>query len=293
MGFLIFSLVAVLFYTVIVASFSWFGQWESVDGTSWFQDGVAVVEIEGIIDSSREITRQIREFAADDSIIGVIVRIDSPGGVVAPAQEIHREIRKAARKYEKPFFASLGSTAASGGYYVAVACDRIVSNPGTLTGSIGVIMEFITAAGAFDKLGLKSDVIKSGRFKDTGNMARALSSDERNVLQDTIDSVHRQFIAAVAEGRGLEPEYVTTLADGRIFSGEQAMELKLVDELGTFYDAVDSLKKELGVEGKVNLIYPKRQNPDLLDTFFDELFGRARQAAGEVDGGSTGRLYYR
>lgn len=292
-GFVIFSLVAILFYAVIVVSFSWFGEWTSVDGGSWFQDSVAVVEVEGVISSSRTITRRIREYAADDSIVGIIVRIDSPGGVVAPAQEIYREIRKAAAKYEKPIFASLGSTAASGGFYVAVACDRIIANPGTLTGSIGVIMEFITAEGAFEKLGLKSEVIKTGRFKDSGNFARSLTAEERAILQETIDSVQRQFVAAVAEGRGLDPEVVAQYADGRIFSGEQALGMQLVDELGTFYDAVDALKKELNIEGKVNLIYPKRKKPDLFAIFFDELFGRARESVEGLSGQSTSRMYYR
>ncbi|MDP8221988.1 MAG: signal peptide peptidase SppA [Candidatus Lernaella stagnicola] len=289
LGFLIFGLVAVLFYAVVVFSFSFAGTGRSF-GVSWFSESIGVVEIVGVIDSSRRITEQIRDYAEDSGIAGLLVRIDSPGGVVAPTQEIYSELRRTSAETGIPIVASLGSTAASGGYYVAAGCDYVVANPGTLTGSIGVIMEFITVEGAFEKLGLKSEVIKSGPFKDSGNYARSLTPAEREMLQSTIDSVHEQFVEAVAAGRGLEPERVREIADGRIYSGAQAIEIGLVDQLGTFYDAVDVLKEKLDITGKVKLIFPKRKKPDLMDLFLDDVFGRLEQWPGTTP---KSRLYYR
>jgi protease IV len=293
LGFVVFSAVAVVFFLVIISSFS------LLDGAGFPGDvfglnpNIGVVEITGVIDSSRGIMRAIREYGEDDSIAGLLVRIDSPGGVVAPTQEIFAELRKTATRWDKPIVASLGSTAASGGYYVAAGCDYIVANPGTLTGSIGVIMEFLSMAGAFEKLGLKSQIVKTGKFKDAGNYSRELTLAERTMLQETIDSVHRQFVSAVAEGRELEYEQVAAIADGRIFSGQQALDLGLVDELGTYYDAVDVLKRTLGITGDVTLISPKPRKPDLLDLFLDGVMGRMHAWESEKTGAETGRLYYR
>jgi protease-4 len=203
-------------------------------------------------------------------------------------------LRKAA-KDGKPVVAALGSTAASGGYYVAAGCEQIVANPGTLTGSIGVIMEFINLEGTFEKLGLKSEIVKSGKYKDAGNYARSLTPEERRMLQATIDDVHGQFVAAVAEGRNLSAEQVEAVADGRVFSGQQALALGLVDKLGTFYDAVDLLKEKMGVKGKVELIFPKKKyRTDILDYFIEETSDRLRESLPRLlDREDERRLYFR
>ncbi len=292
-GFLVVGLVAAVFFVLVMASFSALGKTKKFSTTVWSDsEEIGVIDIVGVIETSEKITEQIRDYVEDDNVRGLLVRIDSPGGAVAPTQEIYSELRKAA-KAGKPVVATLGSTAASGGYYVASGCETIVANPGTLTGSIGVIMEFMNAEGALEKLGLKSEVVKSGKFKDTGNFARPMTPDERQILQETIDDVREQFVDAVAEGRGLAPDDVEQIADGRVFSGQQALDLGLVDRLGTFYDAVDVLKEKLGVKGKLNLIFPKKRKPDFLDYFFDRFDDRLQKSIkGLAASGAGGRLYF-
>lgn len=288
-GFLLVSLVAMVFYFLILGSFSFF---TANTGIPFMDESVGVVEIYGTIRTSEETLKVIRRFAEDDSIRALLVRIDSPGGVVAPVQEIYGELLRT--REIKPVIASLASTAASGGYYIACAADTIVANPGTVTGSIGVVMEFITGEDAFRKLGLRSQVVKSGEMKDTGNIGRSMSKKEAAVLQETVDDVHRQFVEAVMAGRNLEEDAVRARADGRIYSGAQAMKLGLVDELGSLYDAVDLIKERLHIPGKVRLVYPKRPKPSLMDLFMDELTGRLSERLTEsTDRAQTGRLYFR
>ena len=218
---------------------------------------VAVIEIEGLIVDALPVVRELEEHRDDPSVRAVVVRIDSPGGVVGPSQEIHEAIRRVRAK-DKPVVASLGAVAASGGYYIAAAADRIVANPGTLTGSIGVIMHLAELEGLFKKIGVRYEVIKSGRYKDLGSFARRMTQDERRLLQDLLDDVHLQFVEAVAEGRGLDREVVLALADGRIFSGRQARGLQLVDALGGLQEAVELAAELGGIPGKPRVLYPRR-----------------------------------
>lgn len=220
-------------------------------------DKIAVVEIKGVIASSRSIVEQIENYAEDDAVKAIVLRINSPGGAVGPSQEIYREVLRA--KEKKKVIASMESVAASGGYYVACASDVIVANPGTITGSIGVVMEFSNIEDLLRKIGLRSYVVKSGKHKDIGSPVRKMTSEEKAILQGVIDSVHNQFVRAVAEGRDLEEGKVRQLADGRIFSGEQAKELGLVDRLGGLQDAVEIAAEMVGIEGKPAVIYPKRK----------------------------------
>ncbi len=293
-GFLVASAAAAMFYVVIVGTFALLGKNGGfAQSVLKSEVDVGVVDVFDVIESSRKITEQIRDYVEDDSIRALLVRIDSPGGAVAPTQEIYDEVRRAI-KAGKPVVATLGSTAASGAYYIAAGCSTIVANPGTLTGSIGVKMEFMDVEGAFDKLGLKSEVVKSGKYKDAGSPTRALTADERRMLQATIDDVHSQFVAAVAEGRNLPPEAVESIADGRIFSGQQALALGLVDQLGSFHDATDLLKEELGVKGKINLIFPKKRKPDFLDYFFDRMSDSLREGLRGLSArDDQRRLYFR
>lgn len=220
-------------------------------------DRVAVIEIEGLIVDPLPVVRELEEHRDDPSVRAVVVRIDSPGGVVGPSQEIYEAIRRVRAK-DKPVVASLGAVAASGGYYIAAAADRIVANPGTLTGSIGVIMHLAELEGLFKKIGVRYEVIKSGRYKDLGSFARRMTQDERRLLQDLLDDVHLQFVEAVAEGRGLDREAVLALADGRIFSGRQARGLQLVDALGGLQEAVELAAELGGIPGKPRVLYPRR-----------------------------------
>ena len=220
-------------------------------------DKIAVVDIKGVIASSRHIVEQIDNFTEDEGVKAIILRINSPGGGVGPSQEIYREVLRAREK--KKIIASMESVGASGGYYVACASDLIVANPGTITGSIGVVMEFSNVEDLLKKIGLRSYVIKSGKHKDIGSPLRDMTPNERSILQGVIDSVHGQFVRAVAEGRNMEESKVRRIADGRIFSGEQDKELGLVDRLGSLQDAIEIAAEMVGIEGKPAVIYPKRK----------------------------------
>lgn len=221
------------------------------------ENKVAVVEIKGVITESKEVIGLIKRFREDDDIKAIVLRIDSPGGVVGPSQEIYREIRKTVA--EKKVITSMGSIAASGGYYIAAGSDGIVANPGTITGSIGVIMAYTNFKKLFDKIGMSPVVIKSGEFKDVGSPAREMTPSEKKVLQDFVDQTHRQFIHAVSEGRNLNVNKVSALADGRIFTGEEAVKQGLVDRLGNLEDAVEWAGRMAGIQGKISTVYKKEE----------------------------------
>ena len=201
-----------------------------------------------------------------EDIKAIILRIDSPGGGVGPSQEIYREVRKTIKA--KKVVVSMGSLAASGGYYIAAAADRIVANPGTITGSVGVIMEFVRIEDLLKKIGVSIEVLKSGEFKDIGSPHREMSPQDKELIQGLISEIQDQFVNAVASGRDLSVEKVQEIADGRIFTGARAKELGLVDLLGNFQDAVDLTKKLAGIHGDVTLVYPKEQWSGFWDLFF-------------------------
>lgn len=230
----------------------------SEDGLPTGGAKVAVVEIEGIIVDGTAAVRELREHAENPSIKAVVLRVNSPGGVVAPTQEIFSAIQRA-RKAGKPVVATLGAVAASGGYYVAAAADRIYANPGTLTGSIGVVMQMANIEGLLKKVGVEYVVVKAGSYKDVGNFARTMSPEERKMLQALLDDVYSQFVDAVAEGRGLERKEVLAFAEGRIYSGQQALALKMVDEMGGFEDAVEAAGKLANIPGRPKLVYPRKK----------------------------------
>jgi len=218
---------------------------------------IALVRIEGPIMDSRDIVEEIKERTRDQSIKAIILRIDSPGGAVAPSQEIYEQVKKAVAV--KKVVVSMGSLAASGGYYISAPADLIIANPGTLTGSIGVIMEIPNIEGLMSKIGVTTEVIKSGKHKDMASVFRKMGDEERALLQGVMDNVHEQFIKAVATGRKLKVEDVRLIADGRIFSGEQAKEQKLVDELGTLEDAVRKTADLVGISGEPDLVEKKEK----------------------------------
>ncbi len=223
---------------------------------------VALIRVEGMIVDSKDTIYEIKEYVKDPLIKAIVLRIDSPGGAVAPAQEIYEEIKKAVAK--KKVIASMGSIAASGGYYIASHATKIIANPGTLTGSIGVIMEIPNLEGLMSKLGIKTEVVKSGEKKDMASVFRGIKKEERAILQKVLDNVHDQFITAVAEGRKMPYEDVKQLADGRIFTGEQALKVGLVDKLGNIEDAVQVAADLSGIKGEPVLI-SKKERFSLID----------------------------
>jgi len=218
---------------------------------------VALVRVEGPIMDSTDVVDEIKEHVKDHSIKAIILRIDSPGGAVAPSQEIYEGVKKATE--EKHVVVSMGSIAASGGYYIAAPADVIIANPGTLTGSIGVIMEIPNLEGLMSKIGISTEVIKSGKHKDMASAFRKMEKEDRDILQGVMDNVHEQFIRAVAEGRKLKVEEIRPIADGRIFSGEQAKGLRLVDEIGTLESAISKAAELSGISGEPEVVSKKEK----------------------------------
>jgi protease-4 len=223
-----------------------------------FGPRVAVVELEGLILDVEDLLRDLKAHRDNPLVRAVVVRINSPGGVVGPTQELHHAVLQV-RKAGKPVVASLGAVAASGGYYVAVAADQIYANPGTLTGSIGVIMQMANLGELMKKVGVSYVVVKAGQFKDLGNVSRPMSPEERRVLQALLDDVHGQFIAAVTEGRRLDRAQVQGFADGRIFSGLQAKALRMIDEVGGLEEAINGAARLAGLPVPPRVVTPRRR----------------------------------
>lgn len=222
-----------------------------------FGDKIAIVEVKGVIAQSSGIIEELQQYLEDREVKAIILRIDSPGGGVGPAQEIYREVMKI--KPKKKVVTSMGSVAASGGYYIASASDLIVANPGTITGSIGVIMQFSNFEELLKKIGIKGVVLKSGEHKDIGSPFREMTPEEKKIMQEVLDNVHQQFIQAVADGRKLDRAKVVEIADGRILTGEQAKNLGLVDQMGNLQDTIEITAKMVGISGKPNVLYPKKR----------------------------------
>ena len=225
--------------------------------SEWVQQGtknrIGIVDITGLISDSQYIINQVKKFRQDKRIRGIILRIDSPGGAVGPSQEIYDEVLKT-RESGKTIYASMGALAASGGYYIASAAEKIFANPGTLTGSIGVIMAFSNAKGLMEKIGLQPEIVKAGEYKDIGSPARAMTQKERNLLQSVVTDVHQQFIEAVASGRDISVAEVTKIADGRILTGRQAYSLNLVDQMGGLQVSIDQIAHKVGIIGSPKII---------------------------------------
>lgn len=260
--YLFFLLVSFSIFTVLVLGSMTMAVWISGGGSDFGGEAVGVVEIEGAIADARDTIEQIRSFREDEDIKAIVIRINSPGGAVGPSQEIYREIRKTVGT--KNVVASMGAVAASGGYYVACAADGIVANPGTITGSIGVIMGYTNFRQLLDKIGMVPVVIKSGPYKDTGSPTREMREDERQILQSITNGIHNQFVTAIAEGRKMDRAQVEAAADGRIFTGEDAKANGLVDRLGNFEDALEWAGELGGIDGAVVPVYAPDKDFSLL-----------------------------
>ena len=238
------------------------------------KERIALIRIEGPILDSRTTVDEIESYGDAPLVKAIVLRIDSPGGGVAPSQEIYRAVKRVRQEKQKTVVVSMGSVAASGGYYIAVASDRILANPGTLTGSIGVIMQLANFEELMDKIGVKNFVIKSGRYKDIGSPFRTMADDDRQLLQSVMDDAHRQFIEAVADGRSLDIADVEGLADGRVLTGQQAKDALLVDELGDLKAAVKLAAEMSGVKG-VPLVVETPRQVSFRDWLAGSLFGDA------------------
>lgn len=223
-------------------------------------DRIALVRIQGVIYDSRSVIRDLERFADDERVKAIVVRVDSPGGGVAASQEIYQELQRLRQDKHKKIVVSMGSVAASGGYYVSCAADQVVANPGTVTGSIGVIAEWYNYGSLLNWAGLKPQVIKSGALKDIGSPVREMTEEERQVLQGMVDRLYNQFVGVVVAARsgkqGLDEAKIRQLADGRVFTGDEALQNGFVDELGNERTAVQSAAKMVGITGEPVVVEP-------------------------------------
>ncbi len=276
-------MLALLIFAVVIfiaAAVSLFFKSDDASGglpLSLSGDKIGLIEIKGVILDSEPIVKHIKRFRKSDHIKGILVRIDSPGGGVAASQEIYEALKKA-RDAGKVVVASMSSVAASGGYYVACAADTIVANPGTTTGSIGVILNFFDFSDLLKKIGLRLNVVKSGKFKDAGSFGRPMTPEDKAYFQQFVNDAYEQFVAVVAEARQMTREDVLKLADGRVFTGKQAFESGLVDVLGTYEDAVDLIAEMTRISGEPQIVRPTRQKR----TLFDLLFGDVTELIQEI-----------
>lgn len=252
----------------------------SDEASSIKSDKVVVLDLSGVILESESFINKVKKFENNPNVKGFIIKINSPGGGVAPSQEIYRYLRKV----KKPVYASMSSMAASGGYYVAAACDKIYALPGTITGSIGVIMKFTNMEELYSKIGMKSVTIKSGKFKDIGSPDREMTKAEKSILQASIMDVYAQFIGDILKGRNIKKSVLAKYADGRILTGNQAKKIGLVDDLGTHYEAFIDMKKELKLKNVQLYEYKNKLG------FLDEVLGEAKFIGDKVK--SRTGMYY-
>ena len=236
-----------------------------------FGDKIGVVDLEGVIIEPKTVVSQLKKFAADDSVKAIILHVNTPGGGVAASEEIYQEVKRIRDKKKKPVVASIETVGASGGYYISSATGKIFADHGSIVGSIGVIAEWYNYGDLIHWAKMKEIVLKTGEFKDTGIPTRDLTPAEREYMQHLIDNMFTQFIRAVAEGRKLKEEDVRALADGRVWTGEQAKPLKLIDEFGDFQAAVEDTAKSVGIQGEPTLVHPEKQRRTLLDLLFGDL----------------------
>jgi len=259
-GFLLLAIVGVLFFLVL-RMLVFFGE-KNQDFSFKDKDKIGVVTIEGVLSNSRDTLKQLDKYEKDGNVKAVILRINSPGGAVVPSQEIYDKVLRL--KKSKKVVVSMGSVAASGGYYIACAADRIIANPGTITGSIGVIAQFSQVEDLLEKVGLKTTVVKTGRYKDVGSPMREMTAADKGLVQGVIDDIQGQFMEAVLSNRNLSRENIEDIADARIFTGRQALKAGLVDDLGNMEYAIDIATDLAGIEGKPEVIYPEKKRKSLL-----------------------------
>jgi protease IV len=236
-----------------------------------FGDKIAVVDLDGVILSPKQIVPQLKKFADDDSIKAIIIHVNSPGGGVAASEEIYREVKSIRDEKKKRIVASIETVGASGAYYVSSATNKIYADKGSIVGSIGVIAEWVNYGDLLRWAKLKAVTMKAGEFKDTGSPTRDMTPAEQAYMQGLLDNMHTQFIQAVAEGRHIKEEDIRAIANGKVWSGEQAKSLLLVDQIADFESAVKDTAKAVGIKGEPTLVRPQRQRRSALDLVFDDI----------------------
>jgi protease-4 len=250
---------------------------------------VGIIPIEGIISDSEEVVAQIQNFSDDQKVRAVVLRVNSPGGGVAPSQEIYQAVLELKKK--KKVVVSMGSVAASGGYLIAVAADRILANPGTITGSISAVIHYANAEELMKKIGVSSYVIKSGKFKDIGSPTRKMTEEERTLIQAIVDDIYDQFVQVIALNRKIPLQNIQQMADGRVFSGRQAKERGLVDGLGGLQDAVVLAGRLAGMEGKPETVYGAKKKEGFLSYLSGSMAAGLFKAVSGKSADATGAFY--
>lgn len=262
--------VLIIFFGIFtLVIFSWLFSEPYDESSSTSGEKVALVTLDEPIHSSEEIVRQMKKYRDNKSVKAIVFRVNSPGGGVAASQEIYEEVKKT-RESGKPVVVSMGEVAASGGYYVSLGANKIVANPGTLTGSIGVIIQYFQVEELMKKIGVDAPTYKSGKYKDIGSPFRRSTEDEKKFFDQLITNVYEQFVDAVVAERKLDRKKVLQYADGRVFTGKQAVEYGFVDTLGTLEDAVALAGEMGGITGKPRVIRERKVRP-----FFERLFGES------------------
>jgi protease-4 len=236
-----------------------------------FGDRIGVVDLDGVILSPQPVVGQLKKFGDDSSIKAIILHVNSPGGGVAASEEIYREVKRIRTEKKKKIVVSIESVGASGAYYVASASDKIYADRGSIVGSIGVIAQWVNYGDLLKWAKLKDVVLKTGEFKDTGNPARDLTPAEQAYMQSLIDNMFGQFIQAVADGRGLKYDDVKSFANGKVWTGEQALAMKLIDSVGDFETAVSETAKSVGIRGEPTLVRPERERKTLMDLLLGDV----------------------
>jgi protease IV len=236
-----------------------------------FGDRIGVVDLEGVILSPEPVVGELKKFGDDSSIKAIILHVNSPGGGVAASEEIYREVKRVRNEKKKKVVVSIETVGASGAYYVASASDKIFADSGSIVGSIGVIAEWMNYGDLLKWAKLKNVVIKTGEFKDTGNPARDLTPNEQAYMQSLIDNMFGQFVKAVADGRGLKFDDVKSIANGKVWTGEQALSMKLIDNVGDFETAVSDTAKSVGIKGDPTLVRPEKDRKTLMDLLLGDV----------------------
>lgn len=289
----IWTTIAVTVITLMTVGGIFLAVWTAAGGRGFsIGPSIAVIEVEGLIADDRELLDQIRRFRDDPSVRGFVIAINSPGGVVGPSQSVYRELRRLREDDDRPVIASIGGVGASGGYYVALGADSIFALPGSITGSIGVIMQFPEASELMDRVGVQVEVVQSAEHKDAGSPFRPMTESDREVLASLVTDVYEQFVEAVAQERGLASEAVREVADGRILTGRQALASGLIDRIGNATDALAAAGRMAGLGEEPRVVRPPEERPTMLDLLLNGGLSAAVKRALSVEMGGLPHLEY-
>ena len=263
-----FFLFVLAVFTLVLVAMRSGGTQAGLDG---FGDKIGVVDLDGVILDPNQMVEDLRRFDDDDSIKAIIIHVNSPGGGVAASEEIYREVKRIHDEKKKPIVSSIETVGASGAYYVSSATNKIYADNGSVVGSIGVIAEWVNYGDLMRWAKLKPEILKVGEFKDTGDPTRELTPAERQYMQGLIDNMYLQFVGAVADGRHAKVDDIKAIADGRVWTGQQALDLHLIDQVADFRTVVLETAKSVGISGEPDLVHPERQRRSLLDALFGDV----------------------